>query len=609
MSLPSSLRRKEGVQEQEPIQGMPSSLRRKEPKESLPKTIARSVYQPISGYLKRFTYPADILQLAGIGEALDPEFIERLREIHEKEGLSFDENKYKEKVAEAARAFPTQSNIERAVEEKTGLPLEAKTGYQKALGLAGTAGGFQPGGLLEKGIAAGAAPLISETAQALGIPEPLAEILGLGGAGGAAAGRIAEKVMSPEQAALRQIAGKHQLPTYAGMEVETPKVQPVVSKQHQEKLTGELAKKSEKAIDEVISRQLPLNEAEKLGVNPETVYERSYQRMNETAKGIDEQIAEGVKKPINIQPVLNWIKKEINNIKKSAPSLSTPDKVRLNILRNEYRSLSNKAMPPPPESVRLIDIHGKPLAAPIKQRTPKEINATQSIDQTRNYNENVRDLYKKPEFTGAQQEVRETYAQLNDQIQNAISISGEKDLARQLWFGNQVFHEASKLNQVQNILAPALEHGYNANKMSSILRSKSNKKFLERSLGKGAVKDLIDIAHYGKEAEKLVFKRLKNPQTIGEYLANLTPLKAGLLLLKHGAAGLGTTYEISKSLSRKTAGLLFTRPGTRKAYINFLKGAKSAKKGVFAKASEKLSNAINDEFGSEENLMNLINQK
>lgn len=608
MTLPSSLKRKAAPTEEEPIQGAPSSLRKKQIKESKGKSALRTGYQPISGYLKSFTYPADILQMAGIGEALDPEFIDNLRQIHEREGIPFDEKKYRQKVAEAAQAFPTQGNIEKAVEEKTGLPLQAKTGVQKALSLGGTAAGFQPGALTEKAIAGIAAPAISETAQLAGIPEPLAEILGLGGAGAAAKGRIAEAVLSPEQQALRSIAEKHNLPTYAGAEVETPQIQPVVSAKRQEKLTEGLKSASEQAIDDVITKQLPINQAEKLGVNPEQVYERSYQRMEQTAKNIDKQISSGKKKPIDTQPVLNWIKKEISKIKKTAPSLSTPDKVRLKILNDEYSALSKKAKPLPPESVQLVDISGKPLVKQQQGRFPKEINASQTIDQTRNYNENVRDLYKKPEFTGAQQEARETYAQLNDKLQDALRLSGETDLARQLWFGNQVFHEVSKVNQVQNILRQALEHGYDASKMATILRSKSNRKFLERNLGKNATKDLVDIAHYGKQAEKFVFNRLKNPQTVGEYLSKLTPLKASLLFFKH-ATGLGTAYELGKGTSQRIAGLLFTRPGTRKAYVNFLKGAMSAKKGVFSKASDELSKAIIDEYGSEDNMINTATEK
>jgi hypothetical protein len=580
--------------------------------ESFGKNALRTTYQPIGGFLQKFTYPADIVQMMGVGEALDPEFLENLKAIHEREGIPFDENKYRQKVSEAAQAFPTQGNIEKLVEEKTGLPLQAKEGYQKALRLGGTAGGFQPGSLVQKGTAAVTAPAVSELAQLLGLPEGLSEILGLTSAGGAASGKIVERALTPEQQALRQIAGKHNLPTHAGMEVEgQTKVTPVLSKGKTEKLRSELNEASEKAIDDIISRQLPTNEAEKLGVSPEAVYERSYKRMEETAKQIDKKAREaGRESSIDVAPVLNWIKNEISRLEKTAPSLSTPDKVRIKILKDEYKALSEKPTPLPPEAVRLVDIHGKPLEKIKKGRQPKNVTAEQAVDQTRNYNENVRDLYRKAEFTGAQQEVRETYAQLNDQIQKAMKTSGETDLARQLWFGNQVFHETAKVNQVNNIISPAFENGYNVNKLSSILKQKGNRKFLERNLGKDAVKEMIDIAHYGKEAEAKVFSRLKNPKTVGEIVSDLTPLKAGLLFLKHGAtAGLGTAFEIGKGAGQRVAGMLFTRPGTRKAYRGFLKGAASSKKGAFAEASANLSKAIQEEFGSEENLMKLINEE
>jgi hypothetical protein len=608
MTLPSSLKRKEMVEEEKPIPGLPSSMRQKEkkqPKESKLKSILRTGFQPISGYLKKFTYPADILQMAGIGEALDPLFIDELRSIHEREGLDFDENEYRKKVAEAAKAFPTQSNIERGLEESTGLPLQAKTGLQKAFNLGGMAGGFQAGNLAQKGIAAVTAPVVSEIAQSAGVPEPIAELLGLTSGGSAASNKLAaklgEKALSSEQQALRQVAEKHNLPTYAGMEVETPKISPVVSAQKQEKLAKELAEKSEKAIDEVITKQLPLNEVEKLGINPESVYERSYKRMDETAKEVDKQISSGEKQPINVDPVLKWIKNEENKIYASAPSLSAPDKTRLRILQQEYNQLTKK----PPKSFL-----SKLKLGPKRERVSKTANASQIIDQTRNFNENVKGIYRKPEFTGAENEAREVYGQLNEQFQKLLEKSGESDLARQLWFGNQVFHETTKVNQVQNILSPAFEHGYNSNKMASIVRNKSNKKFLERSMGKDSVKDLVDIAHYGNQAEKLVFKRLQNPKTIGEYVSNLTPLKAGLLFLKHASVpGLAMLGETTKGTSQRVAGLLFTRPTTRKAYVNFLKGAMSPQKASFKNASKSLTEAIDKEFGNEENLLKIASRE
>jgi hypothetical protein len=151
-----------------------------EESESFGKSAARTALQIPSGIAQAKTYPLDILQAAGIGHALDPEEIEHLRKIYEREGIPFDEEKYRDQVQNAAEYFPTQGNAERILEEKTGTPLQAKNKLQKSIKLGATAAKLTPGSLLQKGIAGVGAPVVSQGTQALGAPEGLADILGLG---------------------------------------------------------------------------------------------------------------------------------------------------------------------------------------------------------------------------------------------------------------------------------------------------------------------------------------------------------------------------------------------------------------------------------------------
>lgn len=156
-------------------------------KESRLKSIARWLYQVPSGIAQAVTYPADLLQLIGTGSALDPEEIEQIRRISEQEGIPFDEEKYLQSVEEASSMFPTQGNIERLVEEKTGAPLTAKTHGQKLLKLGASAGKFASGTVAQRGAAAATAPAVSAGLQSVGAPEPLAELAGLAASGVAAA--------------------------------------------------------------------------------------------------------------------------------------------------------------------------------------------------------------------------------------------------------------------------------------------------------------------------------------------------------------------------------------------------------------------------------------
>lgn len=150
-----------------------------EHEESRAKSIARWLYQIPSGIAQAKTYPLDLLELISTYSALDPEEIDQIRRISEQEGVPFDEEKYVQSVHDAASFFPTQGNLERYLEERFDLPLNPKTRGQGLLKLASTAAGF-PKDVGKKAAAAAIAPTTSAGLEKVGVPEPLADIVGLG---------------------------------------------------------------------------------------------------------------------------------------------------------------------------------------------------------------------------------------------------------------------------------------------------------------------------------------------------------------------------------------------------------------------------------------------
>ncbi len=156
-------------------------------KESTLKSWVRTGMQVPLGIGQALTYPADLFQMLGMGLALDEEEIEHIRMISEREGIPFDREKYVQAVHKTAETVPTQSNLEKLIEEKTGLPLQPKTKGQKLIRLASSAGKFAPGTIVQKGVAAGTAAATSAGLQQAGVPEPVADIVGLGLSGVAAA--------------------------------------------------------------------------------------------------------------------------------------------------------------------------------------------------------------------------------------------------------------------------------------------------------------------------------------------------------------------------------------------------------------------------------------
>ena len=144
----------------------------------------RTALQVPRGIAQAATYPLDLLQQIGTADIEDPEEIDRIRQASERVGKPFDEEAYLQRGQEAASMFPTVSNASRYLEEEYGIPLEPKTGFQKAVQFASSAGKLSPKGytlrplnvtlprpVLGAGIAGA-----SQAAQSAGVPEPIADI-------------------------------------------------------------------------------------------------------------------------------------------------------------------------------------------------------------------------------------------------------------------------------------------------------------------------------------------------------------------------------------------------------------------------------------------------
>lgn len=167
------------------------------PDESWLKSSFRTAYQPISAFLST-TGPglaASFWQLLAQGEVNDPEEIDRLEMKARQMGIPFDREKYIEAGQTALKYLPTVPNLERIIEENTGIPLEPKTKLQKSINLAGQAGRLTPGSLSQKTVGAAIAPATSQTLQSAGVPESIADIAGLGG--GTVLGSKSPQIKSP----------------------------------------------------------------------------------------------------------------------------------------------------------------------------------------------------------------------------------------------------------------------------------------------------------------------------------------------------------------------------------------------------------------------------
>lgn len=156
--------------------------------ESTISKVGRYLYQPVAGVLSKLTYPMNLLQMASQGEVIAEynDLEERIPELQKmfpnapwENFKGLDKEKYMQAVQDAGDFFPTQQNIERGIENLTGLPLTPQNEAQQLMRLGGTAGAFRPGNLAQKTTAAVVAPAIKTGLDAAGVPEPLSETAAL----------------------------------------------------------------------------------------------------------------------------------------------------------------------------------------------------------------------------------------------------------------------------------------------------------------------------------------------------------------------------------------------------------------------------------------------
>lgn len=161
-----------------------------EQKEDFQKSSFRTALQIPQGVLST-TGPglaSGLWEALSHGEIFDPEEIEHIKKISEREGLEFDEEAYKKAAENALGTIPTVTNIAKKVEEKTGIPLEPKTRVQKGLRFATEATRLSPSpgtfrGMntsLPKPVLGAGVEGVNELLQQAGVPEPLSNLFSFG---------------------------------------------------------------------------------------------------------------------------------------------------------------------------------------------------------------------------------------------------------------------------------------------------------------------------------------------------------------------------------------------------------------------------------------------
>jgi len=163
----------------------------KEPEESGIQKFNRYLGQIPSGAIVASTWPGSVSTALGTADAIQEfeelqERLPRLKKLFPQapwgDLKELDEEKYMEAVQKAQETGPTPENIIKSLEDVTGLPLEAKTKGQRFLRYLVEAGALSKGSAASKAHKSLKAGAYSSALQAVGVPETVADMYGLGAA-------------------------------------------------------------------------------------------------------------------------------------------------------------------------------------------------------------------------------------------------------------------------------------------------------------------------------------------------------------------------------------------------------------------------------------------
>jgi hypothetical protein len=526
-------------------------------------TIGDAFVQTGRGALKFYTWPLDVLKMGVIGEGLSD--MDELEESFRKADKPFNKEEYVKSVFDMAQYVPTQEMAEKGFEGVTGLSLEPKTEIGEGIKQFAEIASFTRGGAVKK---LGSAAIGSGTTQGLklaGVGDTKAELIGDAASLSPAFLEKSAKNVAKGAQSLQSTAQKHSLPFLDYMVKErAPFLKGRLLKNTEQRLKEEFNVSSTEAMKRIVEGELPIKRMRDRGVNLDSLAEHSYD--------VTRQLAQSKPQVIKTDGIIKNIDNEINRIKSLAPSPSDSQKSAIKLLEDER------------------DI--------LKVSNP---SSEQLINQHINYNADMKQIYRKPEFSGKEEQVRKTYEFLKNELMDAMEKQGSADVSNAFKAANKIYHEKSKLTQTESLLGKAFNgDSYNPKKLEKLLSSKQGN-FLKRNMSESAIKELEEIAKYGVEAEGKManFIDLRSPAIANEVKSwgQLAPM----VFLPHNLNG--AMLAIARPVAKHIQGKLLTRPATREIYKLTLKHAAEGSFNLIKKDFANLEREIVKEWGTVDDFM------
>lgn len=518
-----------------------------------------AVIQPALGALGAFTWPASVVKYGMTKQALGD--MDELQETYRRQGKEFDEEQYIKDVNDRYAWVPTQELLEEGITKSTGIDLNPKSeigkGIRQFFTLATLA--KQGGAGIPNAIRAAAAGTGATSGlKAAGVNEPVANVIGDLKSGIVQGFKTkGARALSPAAQEIKAVADKHGLPFLEHMAEDVVTRSPKITEGRRLALDEKLGTTSQKAIEDVIEGKLPLAKLKKAGQDLDILESDAYKKVDE--------LTSANKTKLSMKNAAEDIRQEAERIKSLAPLPSTAEKDAIHVLEQQAEALE-KSTP-----------------------TAKEV-----IKQTKNNNSNVKNLYRKPEVSGSEQEIMRAYAYVNNTLKNAIESQTGPEIGRALKAANSIHGENVSLMRTQATINKAFKDGkYSPKKLDSILNSRQGVQ-LRKDLGKDGVKDLQDIAKYGSDAMKATEQFSKT--SIGKAdMQAWGPIAGFVVATIPGAA---TMLLSVKPIAQYLRGYMVTNPAAREVYKDILKNAAEGTFKNMPADFKSLEKMIEKDFGS-----------
>jgi len=484
------------------------------------------------------------------GDVLDPEEIERIREISEREGIPFDEEKYREAAETALGAIPTVSNLSEKAEKATGIPLTPKTRGQKALRFATEATRLAPENSTIRGMKTalpkpvlGAA--VEGTKEALveaGVPEPVAELASFG--------------------VLKQL----------------PEGSPSISVGKKTKPSGLTERQYEK-----LEKPVEVSEKKIKGINE--AVEKEFKELSDKIieKSPIKETYTAMKEDSTFKKESSKAFEKVNDLAEHIPDKFSTKEVKTKLVD---KFLKPKGTGLTPSEYELA--HKKFIGQAIKNTPVQEMTAKDLVAQYRKNNKAFGELREPGQSSaynrGKKQALLDYNKVIAETIQEKFPNSEFSTLFKE---SNEKWQKIMDVEAIDGFMGDLFDGKIQYKKGAKLLEKEGMQFPFKRALGKEGYKDFEQLLSDLMETESAnrMMKVAKN-KGFGEFA------KTGLSYIVHPniaytQAGIG----IAKSAYKKLWESLLDKP---QLAFKWDKGVQSFKKGDFAKA-ETIFNEIKQE--------------